>query len=609
MRSRGSVSFLLATLLSLAALLPAPLGADPAAKTSIPAKTPAKAPTTAAAVEPETFFESVDVQVVNVDVYVADKRGKRISGLKREDFELSEDGKPVTISNFYAVDGEPNPANPAEPAAAPTADTAANPDNLAPPTEQRLYLTLFIDERSLTGTARNRLIPALKSFVAGRLRPGDRLLLADYNGTVRLQGPTADPAIIGAALDALAKTSAHGTEVAAERRRVQSDIEQAQSFDDPNRPPIALEMATETYQGVRLYAQGQYDQIRGTLTALGQFVDSLSGLPGRKAVVFVSGGLSQRPGEDVFQLWQNKFARFATQVGASSLESFRQDTSRLFEEMVEHANASRATFYTIAAPEDLSGRSAENAGDPNWSQDLAAIATVNQTQALQSLAAGTGGLAAIDTPKSLFERLRGDLDAYYSLGYVPVHRKDGKKHQLTVKLHDRDLVVRTRESYRERTGLQTTSTRTLSALLLGEEVNPFEVSFAVEGESKDKKGQYQVTLLVKLPMAKLVLLPHGDAHEGRMRIFVGARDDQGRVSDINEIAVPIRVPNDQILTVMSQNAATRITLLLRQGENRLAVGVRDELGNTDSTVTSYYTAGSLSDGANKPAPKPKPGAK
>src|SRR5262249_41912670 len=209
----------------------------------------------------------------------------------------------------------------------------------------------------------------------------------------------------------------------------------------------------------------------------------------------------------------------------------------------------------------------------------------------------TGGLAAVDAPKSLLERLRGDVDAYYSLGYVPDHRKDGKKHQLAVRLRDKSLEkslsVRSRESFRERTGVETTSARTLSALLLGEEVNPFEVSLSVEGETRDKKGQCLVTLLVKLPMGKLVLLPHGDAHEGRMRIFVGAKDTEGRVSAINEVAVPIRVPNSQILTVLGQNAATRVPLLLRPGEHRLAVWVRDELGNADSTVTSTYTAGSL----------------
>jgi VWFA-related protein len=598
MTFRGSVRSSIASLLCWAALLPAPLAADPPVKPNASAKTGA-----ATAPDQETFFESVDVQVVNVDVYVADKSGKRVSGLKREDFELYEDGKPVPISNFYAVDGEAAPA-PGSATAAGAADTpaaAGSPAIPTPPTEQRLYLTLFIDERSLTGPARNRLIPALKSFVAGRLRPGDRLLLAIYNGSVQIQGPTGDPAVINAALDALAKTAPRGTEVAFDRRRLLTEIEQAPSVDDPNRPAIALDMAKETYQAIRLFAESQYDQIRATLSSLGQFVDTLAGLPGRKAVLLVSGGLSQRPAEEIFQLWQNKFVNFSRQVGASNLEAFRRDTTPLFEALVEHANISRATFYTIAAPEDFSGRSAESAGDPVWSQDLAATAAVNQTQPLQTLAAGTGGLAALDTPKNLLDRLRGDLDAYYSLGYVPTAKRDGKKHKLAVKLRDKNLVVRSRESYRERTGLETTASRTLSALLLGEAVNPFAVSVVVEGESRDKKGQYQVTLLVKLPMAKLVLLPHGDAREGRLRIFVGARDSQGRVSQLNEIAVPIRVPDNQILTVMGQSAATRITLLLRPGEHRLAIGVRDELGNTDSTVTSTYTAGSMTTGA---APKP-----
>ncbi|MEA2692590.1 MAG: hypothetical protein QOJ16_1977 [Acidobacteriota bacterium] len=589
MMSRGSVRSSIASLLCLAALLPAPLAAAPAspeAKPNGPAKAGGAAP--AKAVEPETFFESVDVSVVNVDVYVADKSGKRVTGLTREDFELYEDGKPVTISNFYAVDGEAPAATPTDPA------NPAGPTNIiAPPVEQRLYLSLFIDERSLTAPVRNRLSPVLKSFVAGRLRPGDRLLLASYNGTVQVQGPTADPAVINAALDALAKTAPRGTEAAADRRRVRNEIEQAQAKDlgVVEHPSSVLEQAKETYDSVRLLAQTQYDQVRATLGALGGFVDSLAGLPGRKAVLLVSGGLSQRPSEELFQLWQNKFSAWTGQVGASSLDSFHTDTTRLFADMVEHANASRATFYTIAAPEDLSGGSAEYGNEANWTPDLAVTAAINETQPLQDLAAGTGGLAAVNAPKSLLERLRGDLDAYYSLGYVPNGRKDGKKHKLAVKLHDRNLVVRARESYRERTGLETTSGRTLSALLLGEERNPFEVSFSVEGETRDKKGQYQVTLLVKLPMAKLVLLPHGDAHEGRLRIFVGARDSEGRVSDINEIAVPIRVPNSQLLTVTGQSAATRITLLLRPGEHRLAIGVRDELGNTDSTVTSTYTAG------------------
>ncbi|HTQ79408.1 MAG TPA: VWA domain-containing protein, partial [Thermoanaerobaculia bacterium] len=516
---------------------------------------------------------------------------------KREDFSLYEDDKPVAITNFYAVP-EAAQASPAGSASSEGSATPVAAENAAaaaaPPVEQRLYLALFLDERSLTAPARNRLLPALERFVASRLHPGDRVLLAAYNGSTRiLQTPTENPEAIHTALRQLAKENPRGTENEMDRRRVLSDLNQAATQDEPNRPAMALEQANETYQAIRLLAQAGYDRVRATLGAVGQFVDALGGLPGRKAVVLVSGGLDERPGEALFQIWLNKFARFTQQVGASNFEAFRNDTTKLFDNLVEHANTSRVTFYTLAAPTDLSGRTADVAGDPNWTQDLAATESRNLLLPLQALAAGTGGLAAADTPVSFLESLRGDLDSYYSLGYTPAFRKDGKKHRLSVRLADRNLRARTRESYRERTGLEVTANHTFSALLLGEEVNPFGVSLAVEGESKDKKGQYQVTVLVKLPMEKLVLLPRGGAHEGRVRLFVGARDGEGRTSQVNEIALPIRVANSELQTVLGQSVGTRVTLLLRPGEHTLAVGVRDELGNTDSTVTSQYVAGSL----------------
>src|SRR6185369_10349729 len=119
-------------------------------------------------------------------------------------------------------------------------------------------------------------------------------------------------------------------------------------------------------------------------------------------------------------------------------------------------------------PEELSGVSAESPGTPEWSPGLTALENINQTQPLQILAGATGGLAAVDKTGALLDRLRIDLDAYYSLGYVPTHPPDGKKHKLAVRLRDHALVARVREGYRARTGPEVTSSRTLSALLLGE---------------------------------------------------------------------------------------------------------------------------------------------
>ncbi|HEX2223770.1 MAG TPA: hypothetical protein VHN15_06170, partial [Thermoanaerobaculia bacterium] len=48
----------------------------------------------------DSFFGSVDVNVVTVEVFVTDKDGKFVPGLTQADFEILEDGKPVEITNF-----------------------------------------------------------------------------------------------------------------------------------------------------------------------------------------------------------------------------------------------------------------------------------------------------------------------------------------------------------------------------------------------------------------------------------------------------------------------------------------------------------------------------
>jgi VWFA-related protein len=575
-----------AVLLALASVSPASPQAPAASQTSAPAALP-------------VFAESVDVSVVNVEVYVTGRDGKRVAGLRREDFTISEDGKPVAISNFYAVDAAETASATAPAAGSP--EPAGNPTVAAPapvPDAQHLYLAVFVDEASLTAQARNRTLPLLQGFLARKLRPGDRVLIAAYNGGVKVvQAPTADPAVLSAALAGLAKEVARGSERSADRRRVLDELELA-----PTTGRFAPIEAERTYGEVRLLAQAGYDQVKGTVGALGQFVESLAGLPGRKAVLLVSGGLSQRPAQALFDAWQNKFGRFAGQVGASRFDAFRQDTTRLLSELVERANASRVTFYTLALPEDLSGLPADSPGasDSTWSQDLSTTESFDTTQPLQTLAGATGGLASVEQPRFLLDRLRDDLDAYYSLGYVPTHPPDGKPHRLAVAVRGSGLTVRTREAYRARTGLQLTASRTLSALLFAEGGNPLGVSLAIEGERAATKGQYEVSLLVRLPMTKLTLVPQGGAHEGRLRVFVGARDAQGNTSDINEVALPFKVPADQLASVATHSVGTRVTLRLRSGPHTLAVGVRDELGNVDSTVTGLYTVGRLTAGDKHP---------
>ena len=52
--------------------------------------------------EPPPLTESVNVRLVMLPTTVVDRRGRPVIGLSREDFELSEQGKPVCINIHLA---------------------------------------------------------------------------------------------------------------------------------------------------------------------------------------------------------------------------------------------------------------------------------------------------------------------------------------------------------------------------------------------------------------------------------------------------------------------------------------------------------------------------
>src|SRR4051794_9120573 len=142
---------------------------------------PAK-PDQAKAAAGEPFAESIDVRVVNVEVFVADRSGRPVTGLTRDDFELSEDGRPVPITNFYAqaapaaAGAAPGVAGSVGPAAGTPKAALETPAAMARvPESQRLDLGIFIDNLELTPAARNRVLFAIKDFVAKHVTAGDRV--------------------------------------------------------------------------------------------------------------------------------------------------------------------------------------------------------------------------------------------------------------------------------------------------------------------------------------------------------------------------------------------------------------------------------------------------
>ncbi len=100
-----------------------------------------------------------------------------------------------------------------------------------------------------------------------------------------------------------------------------------------------------------------------------------------------------------------------------------------------------------------------------------------------------------------------------------------------------------------------------------------------------------VPIVVQIPLKNLVLVPLGGNHEGRIKLFLAARDTEGRVAPVQEVPVRIQIPSDEIERALERLYNYRINMRMRSGSHRVAVGVRDEIGATDCFVTGRVTVG------------------
>jgi len=577
-RRAAAAAGTLAALLGLAGLV------HPAAAQTEPA--PAE-PTDGA--PPEVFFERLEVHVVNVDVYVTDRDGNPVTGLTKDDFELYEDGRRVPITNFYAVaGGRPQTQAPGALGEAAPGETAPGPpaaplDAARVPEDQRLHLVVFVDNLHIAPFGRNRVMRELQAVLGGMLGPDDRAMLVAFDRTLEVrQEFTSDPRLIARGLDGLEKLTGFAVQRARERTDVLGALERA---------PDAISAQGD----VDFYAKSAHDDLRRTVAALKQLVGSLGGVPGRKALLYVSDGIPMTPGEDLFYLLER---RFANNLTTSSIQAARYRMQREFRELTAQASSSRVTFYTLDARglQSHSSLSAEHGGSPDASYLEADILNDSNLAApLQLMAEETGGLAAFNTNnvRGALERMARDFDTYYSLGYTPAHHGDGRYYPIEVRVPGRrGLVVRHRDGYRDKTLETRVTDATLGALLYGGTENRLGVRVDVgAGERGRGRRHYLVPIEVRIPLGSVTFLPRPGVHEARLRVAIAAGDGEGEMSIPQQVEVPIVVPEAELETARTQSFVYEAKLMMLPGVHQLAVGVRDDVSGDASYLRRSVAVG------------------
>ncbi len=338
---------------------------------------------------------------------------------------------------------------------------------------------------------------------------------------------------------------------------------------------------------IKAYARQSELRNRASLEAFEEFVRSLRGVPGRKAVLWV-GSLEVRPGESLFRAWDQLFHDVRGQTVNPLMEAMQFDMTPDLRDFVDVANSHRVTLYTLGPltagrdlslttelrPFDTGNRPGHLGQQDEWGEE--------EAQLIMSDLTGGEMLSDSGDLSRQLGQIAVDLGTYYSLAYVPPAPGSDEVHKITVKVNHDGAELRYRRSYRDLGVQDRAADRTLAAAVLGVADNPLGITLEPREQEIREDGNYLVPVSIRIPIGGLILLPDADRHTAQVSVFSVVRDSEGRLSDVYGRSYPIEIDNVNLLTAVGQQAEFVFGLVLREGPHRIAIGVRDDGSSTES---------------------------
>ncbi|MBS1796177.1 MAG: VWA domain-containing protein [Acidobacteria bacterium] len=405
----------------------------------------------------------ISTNLIQIDVTVTDSKGKVVTGLKPEDFEVYENGEKQQLTNFSFVS---NVREKTEPVRDPN-DKLAIPVPTAElrPDKVRRTFALVVDDLSLSFQSAYYVRRALKKFVDEQMQDGDLVaIIRTGAGIGALQQFTSDKRQLYAAIEKVVWNPLGRGNIGAFAPL--RDSEKIIDEDETEEEKEARENAENAAEDSR----GAYFAT-GTLGALRYIVGGMGQLPGRKTVILFSDG---------FKLFERDEDGF-TQSGL---------VMDFLRRLIDEANRASVVFYSIDArglqTTALTAEDDVNATPDRLQQALSdRSAELTDTQdGLKYLARETGGFAVVNS-NDLNGGVRKVLDdqSYYLLGYTPdsdtFDPKTRRFNKLDVRVKNKDLTVRYRSGFfnvAEKTAVKAPVVQTPAQQIQTALVSPFAVN-------------------------------------------------------------------------------------------------------------------------------------
>ena len=527
------------------------------------------------------FSEEVEINLVNIDVYVRDRKGKPVIDLTAEDFVVREDGEIREITNFTMLDEQV--FRRADEAAVPGLSVVeAEAVQAGPvPTIRPTWVVLYIDQENLHPLDRTRVLRRVREFVTESLIPPVQMMVVANEGSLKVkQSFTSDARQVVSVVRGLGRYSGGWVDRESARTDLvdrMRDLKAEMSHGSGG----GAKGNRQLFQEVIAYAREEAFTLNMSLGGLHQVVDMLAGIDGRKSIIYVSNGLPMTPGLGLMH-------EYATSFHDNSILTYRArfEKQAQYRSLASGAASQEVVFHTLDAgglEVNIGGGADSSYGsDPTSSQ----VGSSNFQGSLRYLAERTGGIAIVNSNDVTggLGRVRDDLYSYYSIGFPARGTGRDTVHRVDIKIPGRSGIdIRHRERFVHKSLETTVQDQVFSALLLGIDNNPMGVALERQTPVPASGDLWMVPVQISVPMSSLTLLPMGDDLVGHLVLVAGARDDAGKQSDVQREIHEIRIPAEVDISGRGWTVDNRF--LMQEGKHRIVVGILDQITRKASYAT------------------------
>ena len=415
----------------------------------------------------------VGTNEVVLDAVVKDKKGHTVKDLTAADFQIVEDGVPQEVRSFRLISRESAPVSDPNADSKTSNATATNPAPNQPeatkspePARPALPVTthfgaLAIVFDRLSPNARSIARQASLSYVTG-MRRDDFIGVFGIDLSLRvLQRFTNDENKITAAvergLSSSSSTYASATDQISDLQNqqggLQSQITAAEQGAGAGSDPsgtVGAAAAQQTFNSMTLNIAQGFERMEhnqkgyATIDSLLAIIDGMKNLPGRKAMIFFSEGITLPTNV------MSNFRSVISNANRANVAIYAVDAAGLRAESSD-TQVGRAMTRLGQVRAATAGSNTDPFG--SMMQDLERnedLMRSNPQSALGDLANSTGGalIANTNDPGPKLRQVDEDLHSYYLLTYTPTNANyDGRFRMISVKVNRPGTEIQARRGY------------------------------------------------------------------------------------------------------------------------------------------------------------------